>query len=164
LFSRDPRQLAGRHHFAAQPLGGDVEAVRPSWCTEFEKNAGEISLVPERLEHGARLDGHCSKVVHAFAAVIEAYAQPKAAKLFQVRYLSQHRDLRSSRVARLRGRDASSRAIGAGAPAPTPSQAVRLLLATLLQSPHLYRSRRSPHARRTPLESAVVDDPARTSG
>ena len=39
------RQLAGCGHLAAQPFGGDVEAVGPGRCAEFEEDASEIGFL-----------------------------------------------------------------------------------------------------------------------
>jgi hypothetical protein len=87
LLSRDRRQLAGCCHLAAQPFRRDVEAVRPGRRAEFEEHAGEIGLIPQRFEHRAGLIGHGTKVVHAFAAAVEADAEAKTAEPFESYHL-----------------------------------------------------------------------------
>src|SRR2546428_5924933 len=83
LLCSDPRELAGRFYLATHPFWRNIEAVRPGRRAELEKDARKIGRVPQRFEHGARLIDHRSKVVHAFAAVVETDAQPEAAEPFE---------------------------------------------------------------------------------
>src|SRR6266478_786315 len=93
LLRSDARQLAGRLHFATKPFGRNVEAVWPCRRAEFEKDARNIGLVAQRLEHGPWLADHRGEVVHAFAAVVEANPQPEVAEFFETGDFTQHRDL-----------------------------------------------------------------------
>src|SRR5436190_710368 len=111
---RDPRQLARRFHFPAQPFRRNVKAIRPGQRAEFEKYAHEIDLIAQGSKRGAGLIDQRGEIVDALATVAEPDAQAKAAKPFDSCGFSQHRDLRFSPAVRLPAHVANYRATRPG--------------------------------------------------
>lgn len=92
-------ELAGGRHFAMEPFRRNIEAVRPSRRTEFEKNTFEIFDVPQRLDHRARLIHQSGEIVFTDAVVGEAETQAVVSQPINLRNLDHRRALECVRAA-----------------------------------------------------------------